>query len=145
MDAHAHGGWILPPPDAPGHGPEASENEPEGAGPHLAVGGVQEEAAGELGRPLGLGGPVPDPRELPVEPELAQVPLRVEDVGAQELAAVGQPVGHEVDDGVRVDALLRAHVAGLEQGAPPQVLDPLPDRVVHLVLRLYPAAVNAGE
>ena len=139
MDADAHGARVLPP-----EGPSQTyTQDEENSGPDLVVLGVQHEAAGELGRTISTDGPIRHPWQVGIETQLTQMTLRVEDVGAQELPAVREPLGHEVDDGVRVDALLRAHVAGLEQGAPPEVLDPLPDRVMHIVLRLYQNAVSA--
>jgi hypothetical protein len=140
MDPDAHRGRLLP------HNARQPrpDDDKENANPNLAAGGEDREGPRERRGALALGGPVLHPGQLHLEPELAQVPPRVEDVLPEQLAAVGQPVHHQIDDGVGVDALLRAHVAGLEQHAPPEVLDPLPDQVVHLVLSLRARGSERG-
>lgn len=133
MDPHAHRRRLLPPPETSEH----AAGGPEQANPNdLVVRVVQQEAPGELGRPLGVGGPVRDAGQVPLEAQLAQMALRVEDVRAEHLPAVREPLDHQVEDGVGVHVLLGPHVARLEERAPPEVLDPLADRVVHIVLRL---------
>ena len=92
--------------------------------------------ARELRRALGVHRPVLDHREMHLEPELSEVPAGGEQVGREELAAVGEPVDEHLVDRVGVDAGLRPHVAGLEERAAPDVLHSFADRVMHLVLRL---------
>ena len=91
----------------------------------------------ELWGAVGVYGPVVDAREALVNAELSQVALRLEDVRLEQLATVREPVHEEIVDGVGVDALLRPHVAGFEEHAPPNVLYPLSHRVMHLILRLH--------
>ena len=101
------------------------------------AGRVDMEDPCELWGAVGVYGPVVDAREAVVNAELSEVALRLEDVRREQLATVGEPVHEQIVDGVGVDALLRPHVAGFEEHAPPNVLYPLSHRVMHLILRLH--------